>query len=169
MIGQTIQGIPCEQRSWLSARASAKTAGCIHFCRLGMDLSTFSTGFSTENVKKAPVFPRCFPLFPLSFPHFQNSRFIHGVLSCSVSVDFKGKSGLFHLFSERKSRGKIYFLQLRIRQRSPALPTGMNRTEVFHNHFSQNSPCGKVGEKGSFPQSILPDNIKRPDPMGRGV
>ena len=139
--------------SWLSAPPSAKTAGCIHFCRLRMDLSTFSTGFSTENVKKSPVFPRCFPLFPLSFPHFLRGAFIRDVFSGGTEVDFSGRRGLFHLFSERKSRLRIYFLHCALRQPSPILPFGIRGGEVFHIPFPRKSPCGKPRENSGFPQN----------------
>ena len=75
------------------------------------ELFTFSTGFSTGIVKKAPVFPRCFPLFPLSFPHFPVRWFIHGVLYRANLCENQGNYGPLHLFSERKSNPKIYFLQ----------------------------------------------------------
>ena len=96
---------------WLSVHPSAKTAGCIHFWCVQMDLSTLSTGFSTGIVKKVPVFPRCFPLFPLSFPHFPVRWFIHGVLYRANLCENQGNYGPLHLFSERKSNPKIYFLQ----------------------------------------------------------
>ena len=117
-----------------------------------MDLSTLSTGFSTGIVKKAPVFPRCFPLFPLSFPHSPVKRFIHGVLYRADLCEKQGNYGPLHLFSERKSNLKIYFLQ---RAKNPLiefLPVGMKETVVFHTRFLQKSTCGKQRENSSFQQ-----------------
>ena len=117
-----------------------------------MDLSTLSTGFSTGIVKKSPVFPRYFPLFPLSFPHFPVRRFIHGVLYRADLCENQGNYGPLHLFSERKSNPKIYFLQ---RAKNPSieiLPVGMKETVVFHTHFLQKSTCGKQWENLSFQQ-----------------
>ena len=117
-----------------------------------MDLSTLSTGFSTGIVKKATVFPRCFPLFPLSFPHSPVKRFIHGVLYRADLCEKQGNYGPLHLFSERKSNLKIYFLQ---RAKNPLiefLPVGMKETVVFHTRFLQKSTCGKQRENSSFQQ-----------------
>ena len=117
-----------------------------------MDLSTLSTGFSTGIVKKAPVFPRCFPLFPLSFPHFPAMRFIHGVLYRADLCENQGNYGPLHLFSERKSNPKIYFLQRAENPLVEFLPVGMKETVVFHTHFLQKSTCGKQRENFSFQQ-----------------
>ena len=117
-----------------------------------MDLSTLSTGFSTGIVKKGPVFPRCFPLFPLSFPHFPVRRFIHGVLYRADLCENQGNYGPLHLFSERKSNPKIYFLQQAENPLLEFLPVGMKETVVFHTHFLQKSTCGKQWENLSFQQ-----------------
>ena len=117
-----------------------------------MDLSTLSTGFSTGIVKKGPVFPRCFPLFPLSFPHFPVKRFIHGVLYRANLCENQGNYGPLHLFSERKSNPKIYFLQQAENPLLEFLPVGMKETVVFHTHFLQKSTCGKQWENLSFQQ-----------------
>ena len=117
-----------------------------------MDLSTLSTGFSTGIVKKAPVFPRCFPLFPLSFPHFPVKRFIHGVLYHADLCEISGNSGPLHLFSERKSNPKIYFLQRTENPLVEFLPVGMKEPIVFHTRFLQKSICGKQRENLSFQQ-----------------
>ena len=117
-----------------------------------MDLSTLSTGFSTGIVKKVPVFPRCFPLFPLSFPHFPVRRFIHGVLYCADLCENQGNYGPLHLFSERKSNPKIYFLQQTENPLVEFLPVGMKETVVFHTRFLQKSTCGKQRENLSFQQ-----------------
>ena len=137
---------------WLSVHPSAKTAGCIHFWCIQMDLSTLSTGFSTGIVKKVPVFPRCFPLFPLSFPHFPVKRFIHGVLYRVDLCENQGNYGPLHLFSERKSNPKIYFLQRAKNLLIEFLPVGMKETVVFHTRFLQKSTCGKQRENLSFQQ-----------------
>ena len=137
---------------WLSVHPSAKTAGCIHFWCVQMDLSTLSTGFSTGIVKKVPVFPRCFPLFPLSFPLFPVKRFIHGVLYRADLCEISGNSGPLHLFSERKPNLKIYFLQRAENPLVEFLPVGMKETVVFHTRFLQKSTCGKQRENLSFQQ-----------------
>ena len=138
---------------WLSVHPSAKTAGCIHFWCVQMDLSTLSTGFSTGIVKKGSVFPRYFPLFPLSFPHFPVRWFIHGVLCRADLCEIPGNSGPLHLFSERKSNPKIYFLQQAENPLLEFLPVGMKETVVFHTHFLQKSTCGKQRENLSFQQN----------------
>lgn len=138
---------------WLSVHPSAKTAGCIHFWCVQMDLSTLSTGFSTGIVKKAPVFPRCFPLFPLSFPHFPVKHFIHDVLYRADLCENQGNYGPLHLFSERKSNPKIYFLQQAENPLVEFLPVGMKEAVVFHTHFLQKSTCGKQRENLSFQQT----------------
>ena len=142
--------------SWLSAAPSAKTAGCIHFCLLEMDLSTFSTGFSTEIVKKSPVFPRCFPLFPLSFPLFQSTRFIHGVFQETFRSALWGEKRAFLLFSERKSNPKIYFLQQRPETVFRVLRAGMQFVPVFNIVFHAKPLCGKPPETPGFPQKMPP-------------
>ena len=74
-----------------------------------MDLSTFSTGFSTAFVKKKGSFPRCFPLFPLSFQPFQGKLFIHEVFSRNILCGFwEILKGLF-LFSKRKPNRFLFF------------------------------------------------------------
>ena len=121
-----------------------------------MDLSTFSTGFSTEIVKKAPVFPRCFPLFPLSFPLFQSAHFIHGVFPEKFQVTLRGEKRAFLLFSERKSNPKIYFLQQRPEPVFRVLPAGMQFVPVFNIAFCSKLPCGKPPEIPGFPQKMPP-------------
>lgn len=109
MFGRAIQGTPCEQRAWLSPWGSAKTAGCIHFWCCRMDLSTFSTVFSTEFVKKRGSFPRCFPLFPPSFPQVRRLIFIRDVFPCIFHGGFWGEMQENFLFSKRKSRPFLFF------------------------------------------------------------
>ena len=110
MFGRAIQETPCEQRAWLSPWGSAKTAGCIHFWCCRMDLSTFSTAFSTEFVKKRGSFPRCFPLFPPSFPQKIEFWVIHDVFQNGKRGKIWREKGSKSLFLKRKSRPKIYFL-----------------------------------------------------------
>ena len=156
---------------WLSVHPSAKTAGCIHFWCIQMDLSTLSTGFSTGIVKKAPVFPRCFPLFPLSFPHFPVKRFIHGVLYRADLCENQGNYGPLHLFSERKSNPKIYFLQQAENPLVEFLPVGMKEPLIFHTRFLQKSICGKQRENFSFQQKETTLSViayAMPPPLSRG-
>ena len=54
--------------------------------------STFSTGFSTAFVKKNPVFPRCFPLFPPGFPQQNHVR---GIQDVKIPVPFWKFAGDF--------------------------------------------------------------------------
>ena len=105
-----------------------------------------------RNCEKSPVFPRCFPLFPLSFPHFPVKQFIHGVLYRADLCENQGNYGPLHLFSERKSNPKIYFLQQAENPLIEFLPVGMKETVVFHTHFLQKSTCGKQRENLSFQQ-----------------
>ncbi|WP_207657956.1 hypothetical protein [Faecalibacterium prausnitzii] len=125
-----------------------------------MDLSTLSTGFSTGIVKKGPVFPRYFPLFPLSFPHFPVKRFIHGVLYRANLCENQGNYGPLHLFSERKSNPKIYFLQQAENPLLEFLPVGMKEPLVFHTRFLQKSTCGKQRENLSFQQKETALSVK---------
>ena len=139
------------------SRKSVGSAG-FHFGALSEeypiwnDFLTFSTGFSTGIVKKAPVFPRCFPLFPLSFPHFPVRWFIHGVLYRANLCENQGNYGPLHLFSERKSNPKIYFLQQAENPLVEFLPVGMKEPLIFHTRFLQKSICGKQRENFSFQQ-----------------
>ena len=154
MFGRAIQGTPCEQRAWLSPWGSAKTAGCIHFWCCRMDLSTFSTVFSTEFVKKRGSFPRCFPLFPPSFPQARRLIFIRDVFPCIFHGGFWGEMQENFLFSKRKSRPKIYFLRRFALGAKAPLPSGIFDTRVFHKRCPAKTMCGKPWENPSFPQTL---------------
>jgi len=57
-----------------------------------------------------------------------------------------------HLFSERKSNPKIYFLQQAENPLVEFLPVGMKEPLIFHTRFLQKSICGKQRENFSFQQ-----------------
>ena len=147
------------------SRKSVGSAG-LHFGALSEeypiwnDFLTFSTGFSTDFVKKKRVFPQCFPLFPLSFPHFPVKHFIHDVLYRADLCENQGNYGPLHLFSERKSNPKIYFLQQAENPLVEFLPVGMKETVVFHTRFLQKSTCGKQWENLSFQQKETALSVK---------
>ena len=140
MIGQGIQektGTParCAHRrgktqavtakcSRTPAHFTTKKGGVFPFRR---ELFTFSTGFSTDFVKKRPSFPRGFPLFPPGFPHGNLVLLIQAVMSPGDSCQFLGRFG----------------------------PSPDWKKEVLS--FPQNGnaafSCGKSGENCGFPPS----------------
>ena len=81
-----------------------------------MDLSTFSTGFSTEFVKKRASFPRCFPLFPPSFPLHHRLVFIREVFPGIFHGGFWGEMRKLFLFFQKKVAPFSFLF-------SPALPS----------------------------------------------
>jgi len=64
----------------------------------------------------------------------------------------QGNYGPLHLFSERKSNPKIYFLQQAENPLVEFLPVGMKEPLIFHTRFLQKSICGKQRENLSFQQ-----------------
>jgi len=72
----------------------------------------------------------------------------------------QGNYGPLHLFSERKSNPKIYFLQQAENPLLEFLPVGMKETVVFHTHFLQKSTCGKQRENLSFQQKETALSVK---------
>jgi len=120
------------------------------------DFLTFSTGFSTEFVKKKRGFPHSFPLFPPSFPQKIEHRVIHDVFSNGKRGKIWGEKASKHLFSKRKSRPKIYFLWHFAPRGKPPLPTGIFGGGVFHKHCPGKLPCGKPWENSGFPQFSRP-------------
>ena len=89
------------------------------------DFLTFSTGFSTDFVKKKWVFPRCFPLFPPSFPQKIELWVIHDVFQNGKRGKNWGEKGSQSLFLKRKSRPKIYFLRRFALGAKASLPSGI--------------------------------------------
>ena len=162
MFGRAIQGTPCEQRAWLSPWGSAKTAGCIHFWCCRMDLSTFSTVFSTEFVKKRGSFPRCFPLFPPSFPQKIELWVIHDVFQNGKRGKIWREKGSKSLFLKRKSRSKIYFLRRFALGAKEPLPSGIFDIRVFHKRCPAKTMCGKPWENPSFPQTLQGEKKSAP-------
>ena len=98
------------------SRKSVGSAG-LHFGVLSEeypvwnDFLTFSTGFSTDFVKKKWGFPQCFPLFPPSFPQKIELWVIHDVFQNGKRGKIWGEKRSQSLFLKRKSRPKIYFLR----------------------------------------------------------
>ena len=98
------------------SRKSVGSAG-LHFGALSEeypiwnDFLTFSTGFSTDFVKKKRGFPQCFPLFPPSFPQKIELWVIHDVFQNGKRGKIWREKGSKSLFLKRKSRPKIYFLR----------------------------------------------------------
>jgi len=72
----------------------------------------------------------------------------------------QGNSGPLHLFSERKSNLKIYFLQQAENPLLEFLPVGMKEPLVFHTRFLQKSTCGKQRENLSFQQKETALSVK---------
>jgi hypothetical protein len=72
MFARTIQENPWEERDSILGRVSEEYP-------IWNDFLTFSTGFSTDFVKKKWVFPQRFPLFPPSFPQKIEFWVIHDV------------------------------------------------------------------------------------------
>lgn len=96
------------------SRKSEGSAG-LHFGALSEeypiwnDFLTFSTGFSTDFVKKKRVFPQCFPLFPPSFPQKIEFWVIHDVFQNGKRGKIWREKGSKSLFLKRKSRSKFIF------------------------------------------------------------
>ena len=118
------------------------------------DFLTFSTGFSTDFVKKKRVFPQRFPLFPPSFPQKIEFWVIHDVFQNGKRGKIWREKGSKSLFLKRKSRPKIYFLRrFALGAKSP-LPSGIFDTRVFHKRCPAKTMCGKPWENPSFPQTL---------------
>ena len=119
------------------SRKSVGSAG-LHFGALSEeypiwnDFLTFSTGFSTDFVKKKRVFPQCFPLFPPSFPQKIEFWVIHDVFQNGKRGKNWGEKGSQSLFLKRKSRPKIYFLRHFALGAKASLPSGIFAARVFH-------------------------------------
>ena len=117
------------------------------------DFLTFSTGFSTDFVKKKRVFPQCFPLFPPSFPQKIEAWVIHDVFQNGKRGKIWREKGSKSLFLKRKSRPKIYFLRRFALGAKAPLPSGIFDTRVFHKRCPAKTMCGKPWENLSFPQT----------------
>ena len=105
-----------------------------------------------RNCEKRPGFPTMFSTFSTEFSTFSCEAFIHGVLYRADLCENQGNYRPLHLFSERKSNPKIYFLQRAENPLVEFLPVGMKETVVFHTRFLQKSTCGKQRENLSFQQ-----------------
>ena len=140
------------------SRKSVGSAG-LHFCALSEeypiwnDFLTFSTGFSTDFVKKKWGFPQCFPLFPPSFPQKIELWVIHDVFQNGKRGKIWREKGSKSLFLKRKSRPKIYFLRRFALGAKAPLPSGIFGAGVFHKRCPAKTMCGKPWENPSFPQT----------------
>ncbi len=117
------------------------------------DFLTFSTGFSTDFVKKKWGFPRCFPLFPPSFPQKIEFWVIHDVFQNRKRGKIWGEKRSQSLFLKRKSRPKIYFLRRFALGAKAPLPSGIFGAGVFHKRCPAKTMCGKPWENPGFPQT----------------
>ena len=154
MIGQGIQektGTParCARRR---GKTQAVTAKCsrtpAHFTtkKGGVfpfrgELFTFSTGFSTDFVKKRPSFPRGFPLFPPSFQLLHRLVFIREVFPGIFHGGFWGEMWELFLFSKRKSSRFLFFFHRLFPAVKCFLPAGMQAGQVFHIGWDGFSSC----------------------------
>ena len=139
------------------SRKSVGSAG-FHFGALSEeypgwnDFLTFSTGFSTDFVKKKWGFPQCFPLFPPSFPPFWKRSVIPVVFFQADAGNFWGEIEGFFLFSKRKSRAKIYFSRLSAPGCFQPLQSGIFEAAVFHMEEKQKRPVEKRGKTPVLPK-----------------
>ena len=102
MFARPIQENPWEVRDSILGRVSEEYP-------IWNDFLTFSTGFSTDFVKKKWVFPQCFPLFPPSFPQKIELWVIHDVFQNGKRGKIWREKGSKSLFLKRKSRPKFIF------------------------------------------------------------
>ena len=142
MFARTIQENPWEERDSILGRVSEEYP-------IWNDFLTFSTGFSTDFVKKK----RGFPLFPPSFPQKIELWVIHDVFQNGKRGKIWGEKGPKSLFLKRKSRPKIYFLRRFALGAKAPLPSGIFDTRVFHKRCPVKTMCGKPWENPSFPQT----------------
>ena len=128
------------------SRKSVGSAG-LHFGVLSEeypvwnDFLTFSTGFSTDFVKKKWGFPQCFPLFPPSFPPLHRLVFIREVFPGIFHGGFWGEMRKLFLFSKRKSRRFLFFFHRLFPAVKCFLPAGMQGGQVFHIGWDGISSC----------------------------
>ena len=155
MFARSIQENPWEQRYSIFIRRWEKYPVWNH-------LLTFSTGFSTDFVKKKPVFPQCFPLFPLSFPQKIEFWVIHDVFQNGKRGKIWREKGSKSLFLKRKSRSKIYFLRRFALGAKAPLPSGIFDIRVFHKRCPAKTMCGKPWENPSFPQTLQGEKKSAP-------
>ena len=153
------------------SRKSVGSAG-LHFGALSEeypiwnDFLTFSTGFSTDFVKKKWGFPQCFPLFPPSFPQKIELWVIHDVFQNGKRGKIWGEKRSQSLFLKRKSRPKIYFLRRFALGAKAPLPSGIFGAGVFHKRCPAKTMCGKPWENPSFPQTLQGERKAPPGPDG---
>ena len=155
MFARPIQENPWEVRDSILGRVSEEYP-------IWNDFLTFSTGFSTDFVKKKRVFPQCFPLFPPSFPPFWKRSVIPVVFFRAAAGSFWGEMEGFFLFSKRKSRPKIYFLRRFALGAKAPLPSGIFDIRVFHKRCPAKTMCGKPWENPSFPQTLQGEKKSAP-------
>ena len=147
MFARPIQENPWEVRGSILGRVSEEYP-------IWNDFLTFSTGFSTDFVKKKWGFPQCFPLFPPSFPQKIEFWVIHDVFQNGKRGKIWREKGSKSLFLKRKSRSKIYFLRRFALGAKAPLPSGIFDIRVFHKRCPAKTMCGKPWENPSFPQTL---------------
>ena len=145
MFARPIQENPWEVRDSILGRVSEEYP-------IWNDFLTFSTGFSTDFVKKKRGFPQCFPLFPPSFPPFWKRSVIPVVFFRADAGSFWGEMEGFFLFSKRKSRAKIYFSRLSAPGCFQPLQSGIFEAAVFHMEEKQKRPVEKRGKTPVLPK-----------------
>ena len=153
------------------SRKSVGSAG-FHFGALSEeypiwnDFLTFSTGFSTDFVKKKWGFPQCFPLFPPSFPQKIELWVIHDVFQNGKRGKIWREKGSKSLFLKRKSRPKIYFLRRFALGAKAPLPSGIFGPGVFHKRAPAKRLCGKLWGDPRPPHPLRGKQNAPPGPDG---
>ena len=155
MFARPIQENPWEVRDSILVRVSEEYP-------IWNDFLTFSTGFSTDFVKKKRVFPQCFPLFPPSFQQKIELWVIHDVFQNGKRGKIWREKGSKSLFLKRKSRPKIYFLRRFALGAKAPLPSGIFGAGVFHKRCPAKTMCGKPWENPSFPQTLQGEKKSAP-------
>lgn len=159
MFARPIQENPWEVRDSILGRVSEEYP-------IWNDFLTFSTGFSTDFVKKKWVFPQCFPLFPPSFPQKIELWVIHDVFQNGKRGKIWREKGSKSLFLKRKSRSKIYFLRRFALGAKEPLPSGIFDIRVFHKRCPAKTMCGNRGKTRVFHKLCREKRKAPPGPDG---
>lgn len=169
MIGQGIQektGTParCAHRrgknqavtakcSHTPAHFTTKKGGIFPFRR---ELFTFSTGFSTDFVKKRPSFPRGFPLFPPGFPQCKCSRCIHGVILRQGAWDVLGEKEGVSPFIKKKVEAFSFHFTVRCGVPVFGSPIWNERGQSFQHRGGCKPRLWKMRGKAQFSTPPFP-------------
>ena len=126
------------------SRKSVGSAG-LHFGALSEeypvwnDFLTFSTGFSTDFVKKKRGFPQCFPLFPPSFPQKIELWVIHDVFQNGkrgqkrlsplefLAQEFSTNAARQKPCVENRGKTRVFHKLCREKRKAPPGPDGPQR------------------------------------------